>query len=203
MINAGKERCGTRFATEEALITGVRSGEQEAVGCLYRHLHSTSFPSVRKLVLSRRGAAEDAEDLFQEAFLLFRRKILEGSYQYQSNTAISTYFYEIFRNKWQDELKSARRSQTDHPDEIRVEAQAETREQEMVKEEQREWVRKRVAKLGEPCMSLLKYYLWHRWDLESIADKLGVTPQSAKNQKYRCMKRLREDFLNQKGLPAL
>jgi DNA-directed RNA polymerase specialized sigma24 family protein len=106
---SSRSSCGKRYPDQAALIAGVKSGEQEAVGCLYRHLYEKAFPSVRKLVKAQQGSEADAEDLFQEAFLKFRRKIIEGSYVYQPSAAVATYYYELYRYAWRDELKSARR----------------------------------------------------------------------------------------------
>ena len=160
--------------------------------CLYRMLFKKSFPSVRKLVLGQGGALADAEDLFQEAFITFRRKILDGSYEYRSSTAISTYFYEIFRYKWRDELASSRRKRMDASDFSTITSSEKIAEDQLIISERDLYIRNLVEQLGENCATLLKFFIWHKWTMESIAEKLNITPQSAKNQKYRCMKKLRE-----------
>jgi RNA polymerase sigma-70 factor (ECF subfamily) len=47
--------------------------------------------------------------------------------------------------------------------------------------------------LGEPCHELLDQYYFKRKSMEEICSKMGYkNPETAKNQKYKCMERLRK-----------
>ncbi len=191
-MRSKKDSCKARYRNEAVLIAGVRTGDNQAVTCLYRMLFKKSFPSVRKLVLSQGGAIADAEDLFQEAFIAFRRKVLDGSYEYRANTAISTYFYDIFRYKWRDELASSRRKRADASDISHISSADKNADDRLITSERDQQIRQLIQQLGENCATILKFFIWHKWSMESIAEELGITPKSAKNQKYRCMQKLRE-----------
>ena len=54
---------------------------------------------------------------------------------------------------------------------------------------------KAIGSLGEPCKSLLEaYYLQHR-NMQEIAVEFGYTnADNAKNQKYKCLMRLKKIF---------
>jgi hypothetical protein len=47
--------------------------------------------------------------------------------------------------------------------------------------------------LGEPCHELLGFYYFGRKTMEEISTIMGYkNPDTAKNQKYKCMERLRK-----------
>ena len=47
--------------------------------------------------------------------------------------------------------------------------------------------------LGEPCHELLEQFYFHRKSMDEICATMGYkNPESAKNQKYKCMERLRK-----------
>jgi RNA polymerase sigma factor (sigma-70 family) len=52
-----------------------------------------------------------------------------------------------------------------------------------------------LTKLGDPCRQILESYYYHRKSMQAIATGLGYkNEQTAKNQKYKCLLRLREMF---------
>ena len=49
--------------------------------------------------------------------------------------------------------------------------------------------------LGEPCKTLITDYYVKHMSMEEIADKFGYTnSNNAKNQKYKCLQRLKKIF---------
>ncbi len=185
-----------KYPHEAALIQEVIADQRDAIGKLYAYLYKKTFASVRKLVREQRGSVQDAEDLFQEAFLVFRRKIMDGSYEYKENVALGTYFFELYRYRWRDELKSARRrTASDAMPEDRPLADHNA-EENLIRTERERQLHAQIQRLGKQCAELLRLFIWKEWSLESIAEEMGITPESAKNQKYRCMKRLKENYLS-------
>jgi RNA polymerase sigma factor (sigma-70 family) len=58
-------------------------------------------------------------------------------------------------------------------------------------------VEKVVNELGEPCHSLLVLKFWKELSGEEIAAELGYkSADSVKNQRHRCMEKLREGLKN-------
>jgi DNA-directed RNA polymerase specialized sigma24 family protein len=52
-----------------------------------------------------------------------------------------------------------------------------------------------LLKLGDPCKQVLESYYYHRKSMQEIALWLGYkNEQTARNQKYKCLLRLREIF---------
>lgn len=52
--------------------------------------------------------------------------------------------------------------------------------------------------LGEPCKSLLEGYYLKKMDMNALASAFGYTnADNAKNQKYKCLMRLKKLFFTQ------
>ena len=51
--------------------------------------------------------------------------------------------------------------------------------------------------LGEPCLSIINDYYINKLSLQEIVDKMGYTnANNAKNQKYKCLQRLKKIFFS-------
>lgn len=73
-----------------------------------------------------------------------------------------------------------------------VDVQVEDAEQ---KEEQFKAMHLALESLGEPCRSILKDFYLKNQSMDEISDRFGYTnAENAKNQKYKCLKRLKKVF---------
>jgi hypothetical protein len=55
-----------------------------------------------------------------------------------------------------------------------------------------------MGSLGEPCKSLLEGYYIQKKDMQQLAEMFGYTnSDNAKNQKYKCLMRLKKLFFSQ------
>jgi hypothetical protein len=55
-----------------------------------------------------------------------------------------------------------------------------------------------MQNLGEPCKSLLESYYLQKKSMVAIAEEFGYTnADNAKNQKYKCLMRLKKLFFDQ------
>ncbi len=61
-----------------------------------------------------------------------------------------------------------------------------------------EMMDKAIDSLGEPCKSLLEAYYLQKKNMQEIAVSFGYTnADNAKNQKYKCLMRLKKIFFTQ------
>ncbi|MEO1653708.1 MAG: sigma-70 family RNA polymerase sigma factor, partial [Bacteroidota bacterium] len=52
-----------------------------------------------------------------------------------------------------------------------------------------------MEKLGEPCRSILRDFYLKKMSMQEICEKMGYTnADNAKNQKYKCLQRLKKIF---------
>ena len=54
-----------------------------------------------------------------------------------------------------------------------------------------------LENLGEPCAALIKDFYVNKLSMDEIAEKFGYTnSDNAKNQKYKCLQRLKRYFFD-------
>jgi hypothetical protein len=58
-----------------------------------------------------------------------------------------------------------------------------------------------IEQLGEPCRTLLEDFYMGNLTMEQISEKFGYTnADNAKNQKYKCLQRLKKIFFDGKNV---
>lgn len=186
--------------TDAAIIEGILQDDDMALSRLYK-LH---FPMVLFFVQSNSGTEDDAKDIFQEAVIVFYEKIKAG--QLELNCQIKTYLYSICRRLW---LKRLSRSSRFSPGMVedteselapRVEDDVDLAEQNELKFEA---MANALAQLGEPCKTLLEDFYLRSMGMPEITEKFGYNNvDSAKNQKYKCLMRLKKLFFLDYQVPS-
>lgn len=148
------------------------------------------FPVVKKLVLKNSGSREDAEDIYQEALIVFIGKLQSGDFVLTSN--LSTYLYGICRLMWNERLrKNAKRIEVDP---LKLEDSA-SPEEDFLSLDDRDHRLAEAAfrQLGEKCRQLLLSFYFKKLSMREIAGQLGFGSEKiAKNQKYRCLEKAKE-----------
>ncbi|RNI31105.1 RNA polymerase sigma factor [Rufibacter latericius] len=180
------------LVTDAAIIEGILQDDDTALGRLYK-LH---FPMVLFFVQSNNGTEDDAKDIFQEAVIVFYEKIKAS--QLELNCQIKTYLYSICRRLWLKRLSRSSRfshgmiEDTEAELAPQADGDAEQAEQNELKFEA---MGNALAQLGEPCKTLLEDFYLRSMGMPEITEKFGYTNvDSAKNQKYKCLMRLKKLF---------
>jgi len=151
---------------------------------------------VQTLIINNNGGNEDAKDIFQEAMIVLYEKVRTGSFEL--NCQLKTYIYSVSRRLW---LKRLGQLQKLYP-EVESHEEFVPVDQELDIHEQRnadfQMMDKALSNLGEPCKSLLEAYYLQRKSMQDIAADFGYTnADNAKNQKYKCLMRLKKLFFEQ------
>lgn len=182
--------------SEQELLKGFLSNNQRYTSIIYKQ----HFGLIQNLVLKNNGTADDAKDIFQEAMVILYENAQKPEFELTSQ--ISTYLYAISRRLWLKKLQtsnnSAKLSLT--PIESIEESVAADDEIDFKEKQDNDFSLMEVAmkKLGEPCKSLLEAYYIHKKQMHDIADQFGYTnSDNAKNQKYKCLMRLKKLFFAQ------
>ena len=152
---------------------------------------------VQSLILNNNGYPDDARDIFQEAMIVLYEKARSGSFEL--NSQLKTYLYSVCRRLWLKRLNQQLRfsPEVDNLEEtVPVEEDVERHEQRnkdfLVMEQS-------LKSLGEPCKSLLEAYYLEKKSMVDIATDFGYTnADNAKNQKYKCLMRLKKIFAQNK-----
>lgn len=177
------------FPNEIALLNGLAKNDRQAIETIYKQ----HFGMVQSLIINNNGTADDARDIFQEAMIVLYEKSKSGSFELTSQ--LKTYLYSICRRLW---LKRLQQQQKFVPDLNGVEETVPV-EDDLELHEQRSgelmMMEKAMLSLGEPCKSLLEAYYLQKKNMTEIAGNFGYTnADNAKNQKYKCLMRLKKLF---------
>ncbi len=183
--------------TDQQIIEQLRSGKNDkAFLALYKH-----FPMIRKMVLSKGGRKEDAEDIFQEALLVVHRKV--NAEDFTLTAQLSTYLYSVCRFLWKDELKKRQKLPAEGIDSGLAKAEEESMTEWRQEEEKLGMARQVIEGLGERCRELLLLFYSGTMKLKAIAVKMGYNSENtAKNQKYKCLEAARNRLKQMKKVQA-
>ena len=172
---------------DKEIIRQLKLGNEHYLKYLYAHLDM-----VQSWVLRNNGGAEEAKDLFQEAIMVFYKNLMQGKYEHRAK--ISTYLFEICRRNWMTFLnrKAGRQEPLGevHRDNMKTEAfEVEINPK---KRSLKHYLDEALEQLGEPCKSLIQATVQLKRKMEEVAREFGYSDaHSARQQKLRCMKRLR------------
>ncbi|HXB92203.1 MAG TPA: sigma-70 family RNA polymerase sigma factor [Puia sp.] len=175
--------------TEQDLLEGLAKNDRQAIETIYKQ----HYNMVQSMILGNSGYPDDARDIFQEAMIVLYEKVKTGSFEL--NSQLKTYLYSVCRRLW---LKRLHQLQRVSPE---VEGLEETMpvEEDLERHEQRNRdfgiMEQAMNHLGEPCKSLLEAYYLEKKSMVEIAGDFGYTnADNAKNQKYKCLMRLKKIF---------
>jgi len=131
---------------------------------------------------------DQGREFYQEAYLSFIENVISGKLV-SLTSSIKTYLFSIGKYKFLDHKRRQER-----------ERQGDSTMANMVVEPIQDndmtdsmGLRKALAQLGEPCSKMLQLFYFKKESIKEITEKLGYkNTQTAKNQKYKCLNRLRE-----------
>jgi len=177
---------------EKLLLEGLALNDRQAIETIYRD----NYAVIQAFVLNNSGNADEARDLFQEAMIVLYEKAVSGSFELHSQ--LRTYLFSVCRRLWLKRLQQMNRytGQVEMlEDTVPVEEEMEMHEK---KNNDFLLMESAMAKIGEPCKSLLDaYYIQHK-NMQEIAADFGYTnADNAKTQKYKCLMRLKKLFFAQ------
>ncbi len=166
-------------------VKAIKNNDEKLLETIYL----ANFSKVESFVLANNGDAEQARDIYQEAFIALWRNIQADKFHPENETAIDGYLYQIAKNKWLDYLRSGHytklvRLQETTPEESTAEVKEESEDLHIIK--------KHFKELGDNCRKVLSLFYYNNHSLKKIAAKMGWTEETARNNKYRCLQKLRE-----------
>ncbi|MBK9639402.1 MAG: sigma-70 family RNA polymerase sigma factor [Bacteroidetes bacterium] len=181
-----------QVATEEEQIRLLSNGDDRILQVIYRQYYQT----IVNLVMNNNGSLQEAKDIYQETLIIFYEKVRDENFEL--NCKLKTYLYSISRNLWLKQLQHKKRftnSISDSEEYLEI-----PWEEAGKKEDQYQAMHTALESLGEPCRSILKDFYMHSQSMEEISEKFGYTnADNAKNQKYKCLKRLKKVFFDSYG----
>jgi len=169
--------------TDKQIIEFLRNNKyQKAVNGLYDVLSS-----VKKYILSNSGTSDDAKDFSQDALVVLYKNVQSDSFTL--TVPLKTYLLAIVKNLWLQELRRRNKipitsDQPEIPD--------------ITSNEDKNFDIAKAAfnLLGERCRQLLILFYFKKKTYRELASFLQFGDErTAKNQKYRCLQKAKENYL--------
>jgi RNA polymerase sigma factor (sigma-70 family) len=174
---------------EKALLEGLANNDKKAVETIYKD----NFNMVQSLIINNNGSSDDAKDIFQETIIVLYEKVRSGTFELHCQ--IKTFVYSVSRRLWLKRLQQQNRYSSPGDSMENVVAVDEDIEAHEQRNTEFEMMEKAISNLGEPCKSLLEAYYLQKQNMQVIAANFGYTnADNAKNQKYKCLMRLKKIF---------
>ncbi|MFN6375516.1 MAG: RNA polymerase sigma factor [Chitinophagia bacterium] len=177
---------------ELVVLRAIGNNEKAAIESVYKE----NYGLIQHFVVSNNGSEDDARDIFQEAMMVLYEKAKNP--EFELTCQIRTYLYSVSRRLWLKKLQQLRRleSQVENFDKV-VPVEDDLEDHEKLNQ-QYQVMRAAMGKIGEPCKSLIEAFYVHRKNMHEIAGYFGYTnADNAKNQKYKCLVRLKKLFFAQ------
>jgi RNA polymerase sigma factor (sigma-70 family) len=179
----------TTDSNEQALLKGLAENDRKAIESIYR----AHYSMIQTLIINNSGTSDDARDIFQEAIIVLYEKAKSGSFELHAQ--LKTYLYAVSRRLWLKKLAFNKRYSGDlanAPESIATDEDIEIYEH---RTQDFELMEQALQHLGEPCKELLECYYIRKKNMSEIAKEFGYTnAENAKNQKYKCLMRLKKIF---------
>jgi RNA polymerase sigma factor (sigma-70 family) len=175
---------------ENLLLQGLARNDKKAVESIYKDHYNL----IQALVINNNGSSEDAKDIFQEAMIVLYEKVKSG--KFELNCQIGTFIYSVSRRLWLKRLLQQNRvTLSDGNETVAVDEEVDDHEK---RNTEFVMMEKAMNGLGEPCKSLLEAFYMQKKSMQEIASVFGYTnAENAKNQKYKCLMRLKKLFFSQ------
>jgi len=182
----------------DQLIARIRQGDEDCLRAIYREYRQ---PFVLWIKGEFSCTDEDAIEFFQTSVVIFYDNIITGKLQELSSN-VKTYLFGIGRNKAHEWLRHRQRQGTT-ADDLLInylhEEEPEVDETEFANSLRT--IDTGMNQLGEPCRTLLQLFYYQQLSMREICERLQYKNEdTAKNQKYKCLKRLQSICADIQGI---
>lgn len=160
---------------------------------VFTALYEKCFHAVAQYIARRGGVLEEAEDVFQDALLVYYEKTRQGSLNLQRGE--KEYIFGIARYLWAKRYRENMRHTS--LDELvaayeggKLEPQwAELPEQRVAGQQ----VIRILQRAGQRCMQLLTAFYYEKLDMDNVASRFGFSgKRSATVQKFKCLQKVKQ-----------
>ena len=174
---------------DKQILEDIVSGERRRVNDVFRHLYQKHYQGILKFITSNRGSENDATDTFQNALLILYDQIRRS--KFKGNSSVKTYLFAICKNLWLKELAKKHHENSSLEQMPLLVADGQGAEEKINFSTKKLTLSYLLEQLDESCREVLTDFYFRGLSIKEIATKYSLTNEdSAKNKKYRCMKRL-------------
>lgn len=173
------------------ILAEIKNNNQHVVEMVYKKYRNKFIAfAYKKYGLDK----ELGKGIYQDAFLAFFNNVQNGRLS-ELTVQVQTYLFQIGRNHILNHFKRAQRYHNVEPGSYEEElmGKGESSEDIELEEKKRMLVLKHLEQISERCRELLKLFYFEKKDYDEIVEAMDFNNiDSAKTQKYKCMKKLEQ-----------
>lgn len=175
--------------SEADIIVTLQSKGFGAHNSALESIYRDHYPVIKSFILKNNGSEIEAQDIFQDAIIVFYEKMRLSDFVLTSS--IRTFIYSVSRNLWLNRLKVQSRS-IELNDEIEMISIEPNIVNALESNELNDLIFGEISKIGADCKKVLIHYYYDRMRMKKIAELMSfANEQVAKNRKSSCMKKLK------------
>lgn len=184
--------------SDKEIVASIKSGEADAG---LQFLYDTTRLKVLKYILSNNGNKDEAQDIFQDAVVIFYKYVLNG--KFDSAKSIDGFIFYVSRNLWINRAKQLNRTVNETSILDNAEEESNFWLVQLSKERE-EKIEKLLSNIGERCKELLTYTIFYKLKMDKVAKKMGLNDaNSAKTQNYKCKQKLKRAIKSKENFKEL
>ena len=175
-------------AIPSEIIQKIRSGGQTELGMIYEEYRTEFLQWITK---EYDCSMDDGKDMYQLAILIFYDNIKRGKLEHLVSS-IKTYLFGIGKNLAKDNMRKEKKfipiNQEKWIKEYLIDEPQQNLDENIFS-----LAKRALEKLGQPCQRLIELFYYENKNMQEITDAMQYkNPETAKNQKCKCMARLRK-----------
>jgi len=175
--------------SDAQLLHLVRSGDPSGLSFVYEKFRKEFINWVRRF---GNCGIDEAGEFYQGTILIFYENVMNGKLS-ELQSSLKTYLFGIGKNLVMQEYRKNMRGERLKAEYMLRAHIADTAQELAAEEADLLLVHRCFERIGESCAKLLELFYFHQKSMEEISQTLGYkNPETAKNQKYKCMERLRK-----------
>jgi RNA polymerase sigma factor (sigma-70 family) len=175
---------------QEDIIQKIRSGGQTELGKVYEEYREEFLQWISK---EYHCSSDDSKDIYQLTILIFHDNIKKGKLEHLVSS-VKTYLFGIGKNIAKENLRKEKRFIPINKEKWLKENLIDEPSN-SIEESSFERAKNALEKLGQPCQRLIELFYYEKKSIPEITLALDYkNPETAKNQKCKCMARLRKIF---------
>jgi RNA polymerase sigma factor (sigma-70 family) len=176
--------------SEQHILERLRHGGQTELGIIYEQNRKEFIQWVSK---EFNLSTDDGKDIYQMTILIFNDNVKSGKLE-NLVSSVKTYLFAIGKNVARESMRKAKRTTRINQEEWLKEYMVDEPDQH-IEESVFSTAKQALQKLGQPCHRLVELFYYEKKSMEEISTLLNYkNAETAKNQKCKCMARLRKLF---------
>lgn len=185
--------------TDQHIISTIKNSNIKSCEAALNYVYESYYKMIETFVTQNSGTKDDAKDVFQETVISLYNNVKND--KYSPDSKLSTYLFSISKNNWFKKLrKSGRMSNLEDNEHHQIQS-GEDIQGKIEYNEQQMLIGKLLHTIGQECGKLLKLFYFEKMRMVKIAATMDYSSeQIAKNQKSKCMKKLRAVVLSSSEL---